>query len=229
MIDAFLKIKGIKGECIDAVYKTKGVIQVLDCTVNGDSAPEGEDEEDEGEVIGQAAGRTAGWVDEETGFLKEGPLGPPQVDPEPPPEPEPKPKPERKWPFTFDITKFSDTATPALFTKFCQYKVLTKENENAGGSFIESAKLWVRKSANGKAFVYFTWEFRKLQVTNFYWSSNSDGTIKETVSFRFSSCQLSYTPQAVTGDKAAEPLFSPWDLETNTKEATPLPDSEVLG
>lgn len=231
MIDAFLKIKGIKGECIDKTYLSKGVIQLLECEVNGEDMAQDES----GNPTGEAISSASVWVGDD-GFINQGPpvpapitmIAPPVSTTDPETKPEPPKAPEMVWPFTFDITKLADTASSALFLKFCQYKVLSKENANASGSFIPSAKLWVRKAAGGTAFVYFVWEFRKLQVTSFKWSGASDGNVTESISFRFASCQMSYTAQDSTGTQKGQPVFSPWDLQSNTKTVTALPDTEVL-
>jgi type VI protein secretion system component Hcp len=172
------------------------------------------------------------WIGED-GFINDAPLeevrSPPISGTPPPSEEKPDEPAELIWPFTFDISKKTDLSSAALFSKFCQYKVLSKETANASNSFIPSAKLWVRKASGGDNLVYFVWEFRKLQVTAFSWMADSAGEVTESVSFRFGSCQLSYIPQAVTGGKAGQPLFSPWDLHTNTKTVEKLEDAEVLG
>jgi type VI protein secretion system component Hcp len=228
MLDAFLKIKGITGECIDKQFLGKGVIQLLSCTVNGDSAPADETGAPAGEEIG---GRTGVWIAPD-GTINRAPLTEmqsPPIDTNPPPTTEPPPKPpEQVWPFSFDISKRADMATPLLYLKFCQYKLLSKENANASGSFIETAKMWVRKSSGASPFVYFVWEFRKLQVTAFSWTGGSNGDINESVSFRFASCKLTYTAQGKTGQKQGEPIESPWDLQTNTKTVAPVGDTDVF-
>jgi type VI protein secretion system component Hcp len=232
MIDAYLKLKGIKGECVDKQFLGKGVIQLLSCTVNGDSAPEGAG----GEPVREQVGGTGAWMEQtsERRFISQGTggtggTGGPGLTTTKPPILLPE-----VWPFSFDITKTTDTATGQLFQKFCQYKTLSSESGNASNTVIESAKLWVRKSGgtkkDGFPLTYFLWEFRILQVTAFNWTSQTDGSVQENVSFRFGQCQMTYTPQTTAGKAGVgEPLASPWDLQQNTNAFTAVADSDVLG
>ena len=188
-VDAFLTLDGIKGECLDAEYKGKNVIEIDGFDLAGQTSTPGKQKK---------------WVPRSTG----GGI--------PPPPPMGgrggggggEDDDDDSVPFTFGISKSVDTSSPALYMAYCKYAQRSDKSE----SIIKTGKLWMRHLGNKGGVEYLTWEFTELHVISFSWKCGNDGIPTEDVDFTFATCRFTYIPQDNTGESKS-PISLGWDFK----------------
>lgn len=106
---------------------------------------------------------------------------------------------------TFNITKYSDAASPALFQACCEGKHFT------------NASITLHKAGGEEALPYLTYEFDKVFVESIDWSGGAGGDDRptESLSLAFGKVEILYQPQAEAGS-AAGAVSASWDQIRNT-------------
>jgi len=104
---------------------------------------------------------------------------------------------------SFNIMKKTDSASPGLFLNCCKGEHFTKGHV-------------VLRKAGGTALKYLTYDFSEVFVDNIQWSGSAGGddTPTESVSFAFSSVDITYTPQDAKGTPGTA-IPASWDLTKN--------------
>jgi type VI secretion system Hcp family effector len=109
----------------------------------------------------------------------------------------------------FTITKQVDSATPDFF-KSCltgsHYKTVVIQMRKAGG--------------DGSAKTYLQYTFKLVSVTNASWSSGSDGSPSEIISFQFGAVDIQY--QSQTGGGSTSNALAPYWRNSNASGASCL-------
>jgi type VI secretion system secreted protein Hcp len=105
---------------------------------------------------------------------------------------------------SFNIMKKTDSASPSLFQKCCE-----------GGHFDSATVTMMKASGDSKAPISFlVYDFTYVMVESIQWSGSSGGddTPTESVSLSFAAVKVTYTPQAMKGGAAPQPVVAKWDL-----------------
>jgi type VI secretion system secreted protein Hcp len=115
----------------------------------------------------------------------------------------------------FKIKKAVDKASTNMYLALCQglvfngvFLVLQKSVGTSGAAAAQSTS------------PYLIWEFNMFMVEKIDWS-HADDEPEEEVTFKFGSCQMSYSQQTQQG-KLLAALTTSWDQLSNSK--TPTPD-----
>lgn len=104
---------------------------------------------------------------------------------------------------TFNIAKYTDSASPALF-QAC-----------ASGKHFPNAKLTLHKAAGDDALDYLVYEFDHVYVESINWSGaagTGDDTPQENLSLAFGKVTITYTPQSEAGEPGT-PVVASWDQQ----------------
>lgn len=101
---------------------------------------------------------------------------------------------------SFNVTKLTDSASPALFQACCS------------GKHFPNAKITLHKSGGEEALPYLTYEFDKVFVESINWGGMSGGDDRPTeeLSLAFGKVEILYQPQAEQGS-AAGAVSASWD------------------
>jgi len=204
-LDAFLKIKGITGECHDA-----GMIKRA-----GQGVMELSKVEFKGTAISKRSGRGKG-----SGggmFSRESDT---DVEDEE----------EEEKPFTLQISKLVDSASPILYQHYCIWAGQDPAAIKNRPPY-KAAKLWVRKAGVGKepeypGLIYFTFEFTELKIISFSWDFDSSGEAGEDIEFQFNTCLVKYRKQDITGG-LNETVIRGYDFKQNKLYGKELGDGDV--
>lgn len=103
----------------------------------------------------------------------------------------------------FNITKWTDSSSPALFQMLCQ------------GQHFEKAVLTLYKAGgSGGALPYLTYEFEEVYITSVgMGGSGGEDLPTENVTFAFGRVTMTYTQQAVDGTATGDFVAS-WDVRS---------------
>lgn len=101
---------------------------------------------------------------------------------------------------SFNVTKYTDSASPALFQACCS------------GKHFPNAKITFHKSGGDEPLPYLTYEFDKVFVESINWGGASGGDDRPTeqLSLAFGKVEILYQPQAEKGS-AAGAVSASWD------------------
>jgi type VI protein secretion system component Hcp len=115
------------------------------------------------------------------------------------------------------ISKNLDKASPALFKKFCAYRVLSKDESAAAKkdqATIATGMVWARKSVGG---FYMEWELRDIFVIDLTWTSDSEGAVTENLTLQASAVKLTYRPQDAKG-VLGNGVINQWDFQASAAD-----------
>lgn len=123
--------------------------------------------------------------------------------------------------FTFNVTKFLDSASPHLFQSYCW----THTDNVTDDKVFETVSVTFRKAGSGGgAIVYLVMEFGSAVVTKYSLDIDQEGEAQETVDFRFRTCVLEYARQKASGEKGTARQAKGWGYPDN-KPLDTLSDS----
>jgi type VI secretion system secreted protein Hcp len=107
---------------------------------------------------------------------------------------------------SFNIMKKTDAASSKLFQNCCS------------GKHFPTGVVTLNKAGGDAALDYLKYEFKEVFVESIQWSGSTGGdeTPSESVSFAFSSVNVTYTPQKDDGSKGS-PQVAGWDVKANAK------------
>ncbi len=107
---------------------------------------------------------------------------------------------------SFNIMKMTDSSSPTLFQKCC------------AGQHFATGNLVLNKAGGAAAVKFLQYDFTEVFVDSIQWSGASGGgeTPSESISFAFSSVNVTYTPQKVDGTPAAA-VVAGWNIKANAK------------
>jgi type VI secretion system secreted protein Hcp len=107
---------------------------------------------------------------------------------------------------SFNIMKKTDSASPSMFQNCCS------------GKHYPKALVTLNKAGGDNAVDFLKYEFTEVFVESIQWSGSAGGdeTPSESVSFAFSSVNITYTPQKDDGSKGS-PLVAGWNQKINAK------------
>jgi len=106
---------------------------------------------------------------------------------------------------SFNVMKKSDKASPKLFQNCCN------------GAHFPKATVVLRAAGGENSLEYLKYEFEQVFVESVQWSGSQGGDDRptESLSLAFGKVEVTYTPQADTGDPGA-PVVAMWDQRSRT-------------
>jgi type VI protein secretion system component Hcp len=119
--------------------------------------------------------------------------------------------------FGFGVDKELDRASPYLFQAYCMtYSGKVTQSQQV---FARATVTFRKVSGDEAPLTFLELAFTGVVVVSYSVNIGEDGKAKESVGFRFKTCQLEYTPQTAAG-KGGVPLAPRgWNYQLNTKIA----------
>jgi type VI protein secretion system component Hcp len=117
--------------------------------------------------------------------------------------------------FGFSIDKELDRASPYLFQAYClTYSGKVTQSQQ----IFARATVSFRKASGGEEpLTFLEMVFTGVVVVSYSVNFGEDGKGKESVGFRFKTCQLQYTPQTAEGTGSVPLAPRGWNYQLNTK------------
>lgn len=117
--------------------------------------------------------------------------------------------------FGFGIDKELDRASPYLFQAYCMtYSGKVTQSQQI---FARATVTFRKASGEENPLTFLEMVFTGVVVVSYSVNFGEDGKAKESVGFRFKTCQIEYTPQTETGAGGVPLAARGWNYQLNTK------------